>query len=79
MEFESYKQFWNHQAATPESALAAVDGSASEEVVQITGRFTARQVATALELKPVNASSIWATRRFTNSNAPASKPWPTTV
>jgi len=52
MEFESYKQFWNHQAATPESALAAVDGSASEEVVQITGRFTARQVATALELKP---------------------------
>jgi SAM-dependent methyltransferase len=52
MEFESYKQFWNHQAATPESALAAVDGSASEEVVQITGRFTARQVATALELRP---------------------------
>lgn len=51
MEFESYKQFWNDKAATPESALAAVDGSASEEVVQITGRFTARQVATALELK----------------------------
>ncbi|NNK37043.1 MAG: class I SAM-dependent methyltransferase [Xanthomonadales bacterium] len=50
MEFESYKQFWNHQAATPESALAAVDGSASEEVVRITGRFTARQVATAIEL-----------------------------
>jgi SAM-dependent methyltransferase len=50
MEFESYKQFWNHQAATPESALAAVDGSVSEEVVQITGRSTARQVATALEL-----------------------------
>jgi SAM-dependent methyltransferase len=52
MEFESYKQFWNDKAATPESALAAVDGSASEEVVQITGRFTARQVATALELRP---------------------------
>lgn len=50
MEFESYKQFWNDKAATPESALAAVDGSASEDVVQITGRFTARQVATALEL-----------------------------
>jgi len=50
MEFESYKQFWNDKAATPESALAAVDGSASEEVVQITGRFTAAQVATALEL-----------------------------
>jgi SAM-dependent methyltransferase len=50
MEFESYKQFWNDKAATPESALAAVDGSANEEVVQITGRFTARQVATALDL-----------------------------
>jgi SAM-dependent methyltransferase len=50
MEFESYKQFWDDKAATPESALAAVDGSASEDVVQITGRFTARQVATALEL-----------------------------
>jgi SAM-dependent methyltransferase len=50
MEFESYKQFWNDKAATPESALAAVDGSASEDVVQITGRFTAAQVATALEL-----------------------------
>lgn len=52
MEFESYKQFWNHQAATPESALAAVDGSASEEVVQITGKYTAQQVATGLDLKP---------------------------
>jgi SAM-dependent methyltransferase len=52
MEFESYKQFWNHQAATPESALLAVDGSASEEVVQITGQYTARQVATSLELGP---------------------------
>jgi SAM-dependent methyltransferase len=52
MEFESYKQFWDDKAATPESALAAVDGSASEEVVQITGRFTARQVATALDLQP---------------------------
>jgi SAM-dependent methyltransferase len=52
MEFESYKQFWDAQAATPESALAAVDGSASEDVVQITGKFTAAQVATALELGP---------------------------
>ena len=50
MEFESYEQFWNHQATTPESALAAVDGSASAEVVQTTGRYTARQVATALDL-----------------------------
>jgi SAM-dependent methyltransferase len=50
MAFESYKQFWDSQATTSESAVAAVDGSTSEEVVQITGRFTARQVATALEL-----------------------------
>lgn len=50
MEFESYKQFWNDKAATPEAALAAVDGSANEEVVRITGEFTARQVATALDL-----------------------------
>jgi len=50
MEFESYKQFWNDKAATPESALAAVDGSASEDVVRITGQFTAHQVATALDL-----------------------------
>ncbi len=50
MEFESYKQFWDHQAATPESALAAVDGSTSEQVVQITGQFTAQQVAIALAL-----------------------------
>jgi SAM-dependent methyltransferase len=50
MEFESYDQFWNHQATTPESALAAVDGSASEEVVQTTGRFTAEQVAQAVDL-----------------------------
>lgn len=54
MEFESYKQFWDNKAATPESALAAVDGSASEDVVQITGRFTAGQVATALELEPAD-------------------------
>jgi len=55
MEFESYKQFWNDKAASSESALAAVDGSASEEVVQITGRFTARQVATALDLRDIDS------------------------
>lgn len=50
MDFETYSSFWNSQASTPEGALAAVDGSASEEIVQLTGRWTARQVAAALDL-----------------------------
>ena len=50
MEFESYSSFWNHQAATPEGALAGVDGSASEETVRMTGAWAARQVRTALDL-----------------------------
>ncbi len=48
MEFESYSSFWNQQAATPEAALAAVDGSASEDIVRRTGRWTAAQVRAAL-------------------------------
>ena len=51
MEFESYSSFWNQQAATPEAALAAVDGSASEAIVRRTGEWTARQVRTALDLQ----------------------------
>ncbi len=50
MEFNSYSHFWDHQAATPESALAAVDGSASEEIVQQTGAWTAAQMRAALQL-----------------------------
>ena len=50
MDFETYQSFWNHQAATPEGALAGVDGSASETVVRQTGAWTARQVRTALGL-----------------------------
>lgn len=50
MEFESYKSFWDHQAATPEGALAGVDGSASEDVVRMTGRFAATQLKTSLAL-----------------------------
>lgn len=52
MEFESYQQFWDHQASTPEAALAAVDGSSDETIVQRTGRFAARQVMAALLLQP---------------------------
>ena len=51
MEFESYKNFWNHQAATPEGALAGVDGSASEDVVRMTGAFAARQLRASLALE----------------------------
>lgn len=50
MEFESYSSFWNHQAATPEGALAGVDGSASEETVRMTGRWAAQIVGEALDL-----------------------------
>ena len=52
LEFESYSSFWNQQAATPEGALAAVDGSASESIVRRTGQWTARQVRLALDPAP---------------------------
>ncbi len=51
MEFESYKQFWNDKAGSPESALAAVDGSTDETIVQRTGRFAAAQIGTALDIR----------------------------
>ncbi|MFK7958537.1 MAG: class I SAM-dependent methyltransferase [Lysobacterales bacterium] len=50
MDFQSYSSFWNTQASTDSGALAAVDGSASEAIVRLTGRWTADQVRTALEL-----------------------------
>ena len=49
---ESYDDFWEKAATTPQSALAAVDGSADEAILQTTGRWTARQVAHALLLQP---------------------------
>jgi ubiquinone/menaquinone biosynthesis C-methylase UbiE len=48
---ESYKNFWEQTAATPQQAMAAVDGSADEETLQVTGRWTAEQVAHALLLQ----------------------------
>src|SRR5215510_9341015 len=48
MQEESYKTFWEQAAATPQQAMAAVDGSANEETLQVTGRWTAEQVAHAL-------------------------------
>jgi SAM-dependent methyltransferase len=52
MEFNSYQQFWNNQARTPESAMFAVDGSTDEAIVRRTGRYAARQMSAALDLQP---------------------------
>jgi SAM-dependent methyltransferase len=46
-----YKDFWEQAAATDQEARAAVDGSADEETLRTTGRWTARQVAHALLLQ----------------------------
>ncbi len=50
VEFENYSSFWNKQAATEEGAFAGVDGSASEDIVRMTGEWTANQVRQALQL-----------------------------
>jgi len=47
----SYKTFWDDKASTTQGALLAVDGSANEQVLQLTGAYSARQVATALDLR----------------------------
>lgn len=52
MQANNYKSFWDNKARTPQSALIAVDGSSNEEVVRLTGAYSARQVATALALEP---------------------------
>ena len=50
MSIVTYKDFWDHQARSAESAVSAVDGSQSEEVVQHTGRWSAAQVRAALDV-----------------------------
>ena len=50
MESSSYKDAWNQRALTPEAAMAAVDGSSNEEVLRHTGRWSADQVAAALDI-----------------------------
>jgi len=52
MTIATYKDFWNRQASSAESAISAVDGSQSEEVVQHTGRWSAAQVRAALAVGP---------------------------
>ena len=48
----SYKTFWDDKASTTQGALLAVDGSANEDVLQLTGAYSARQVKAALALNP---------------------------
>jgi len=52
MQVSNYKAFWDDKASTTIGALLAVDGSASEDVARLTGAYTARQVASALEFTP---------------------------
>jgi len=49
---DSYKEIWNFKASDPLAAMAAVDGSYSEEGLQHTGRWSARQVRHALDIGP---------------------------
>jgi ubiquinone/menaquinone biosynthesis C-methylase UbiE len=49
---KSYKTFWDDKASTKQGALLAVDGSANEDVLHLTGTYSARQVTTALALDP---------------------------
>ncbi len=51
MAANNYKNFWDEKASTTTGAFIAVDGSANEEVARLTGAYTARQVACALDLK----------------------------
>jgi len=47
---QNYKAFWDDKASTRLGALLAVDGSANEHVLQLTGAYSARQADTALAL-----------------------------
>jgi len=47
----SYKDCWNDRAKSQEAAIAAVDGSTDESIVQHTGRWAATQVKTALNIQ----------------------------
>ena len=51
---KSYKTFWDDKASTTKGALLAVDGSANEDVLRLTGAYSARQVTTALDLQPTD-------------------------
>jgi len=50
MNQNSYRAIWNQRALTPESAMAAVDGSSNEDILRHTGRWSAQQVTAALDV-----------------------------
>jgi len=50
MDVASYKEHWNRRAKSPEDAVAAVDGSSSEEIVRHTGKWSAAQVSADLDV-----------------------------
>lgn len=52
MSASDYKSFWNAKATTKTAAMIAVDGSSDEEVLRLTGAYSAGQVAAALDLRP---------------------------
>jgi len=47
----NYRDCWNDRAKSQEAAIAAVDGSSDETIVQHTGRWAAQQVKTALNIQ----------------------------
>ncbi|MFN3964187.1 MAG: class I SAM-dependent methyltransferase [Silanimonas lenta] len=51
---DTYKAAWNARSSSLAAAMLAVDGSASEEVLALTGAYTARQVHAALDLLPAD-------------------------
>lgn len=50
----TYETRWDRSASSTQDARLAVDGSASEEVLQRTGAWAARQVGAALDLEPTD-------------------------
>ena len=52
MEHTNYQSFWNDKASSVRGAMIAVDGSADEETLAATGRFSARQIRMALDIRP---------------------------
>jgi SAM-dependent methyltransferase len=47
----NYKALWDAKASTTQGALLAVDGSTNEDVLRLTGAYSARQVEAALDLR----------------------------
>ena len=51
MHAQNYKVLWDAKASTTQGAMLSVDGSANEDVLRMTGAYTARQVDAALHLQ----------------------------